>query len=287
MKFSYALIVAFALGLAAAVAISPAAAAALSACGLRFPFPRIFDRTVMATLLAALILFRRPLQLRPLLARGFAEPRRNWPDFVRGLIIALAVIAILFACAAVAGAHGGPGLERLRHRLPAYVVQAIAIGIIEEGFFRAFLLGGMSVDLGRRGALLASSAIYAVAHLLRSPARIYLTGFHPAAGLHNLAGSAIQLSDPATAVPALIGLFMLGLVLGEAFLITGKAYLPAGLHAGFVIGAKSWPALTTPGIALPHWIAGYGRFHLISSPAAWIAALILIAILPRLGRVKA
>jgi membrane protease YdiL (CAAX protease family) len=286
MKFSYALILAFVLALAAAIAISPIAAVALSAAGFRFPFPRIFDRTVMATLLATLILFARPLRMRSLLARGFRDPGSNWADVLRGLAAATVVIALLFACAALVGAHGGPGLERLRDRFPGYLLQAVVVGIIEEGFFRAFLMGGMTADLGRRGGLIVSSAIYAVSHLLRSPARLYLTGFHPAAGLHNLAGSATQLSDPGTAVPALIGLFLLGLVLGGAFLHTGTVYLSIGLHAGFVIGAKSWPAMLTPGIVLPHWIAGVGRFPLISSPAAWIAALILLAILPKLANAE-
>ena len=43
-------IFALAAGIAAAAAISPFAAAFISATGLHIPFPRIFDRTVLATL---------------------------------------------------------------------------------------------------------------------------------------------------------------------------------------------------------------------------------------------
>lgn len=282
MKFSYALILALVGALAAAVIISPLAAFALGATRFHFPFPRIFDRTVMVTVLAALILLRRPLRFGSLLAAGFRDPRRNWPQVLWGFAAAAIVMALLFACAIIAGAHGGSGLGRLYHRLPYYLLQAGVIAIIEEGFFRAFLLGGMAADLGRRGALIVSSAIYAVSHLLRSPAKFYLVGFHPAAGLHNLQGSAVQLSDPVTAVPALLGLFLLGLVLGEALILTESVYLPIGLHAGFVAGAKSWPALLTPGVSLPWWIAGARRFPLISAPAGWAAALILLILLPKL-----
>jgi len=284
MKFSYALLLAFALGLAGAVAISPFAAMALAAAGFRLPFPRIFDRTVMLTLLALIILLARPLRLRSLLAAGFRDPKGRCPEIVRGLIVAIIVIGVLFACAIGAGARGGPGLDRLRHRFPSYLLQALMVGIIEEGFFRAFLQGGLTIDIGRRAALILSSAVYSLSHLLRSPARLYVTGFHPTVGLHNLAGSAVQLSDPATAIPALVGLFMLGLVLGEAFILSEAVYLPIGLHAGFVLGAKSWPAILTPGVQLPWWIAGVGRIPLISAPAAWLAALIVLAILPRLAR---
>src|SRR5712692_8660361 len=110
MRFSYALILALVGALAAAVIISPLAAFALAAAGFHFPFPRIFDRTVMLTLLAALLLLARPLRFRSLLAAGFRDPRRNWRQVLRGLIAAAIVMAILFICAFIAGAHGGPGL---------------------------------------------------------------------------------------------------------------------------------------------------------------------------------
>jgi membrane protease YdiL (CAAX protease family) len=284
MRFSYALLIALVGALAAAVIISPLAAFAVAAAGFRFPFPRIFDRTVMATLLAAMILLARPLRFKSLLAAGFRDPGHNWLQVLRGFVVAATVMALLFACAVILGAHGGPDSRRLYRRLPYYLFQAGVVGLIEEGFFRAFLLGGIASDLGRRGALIVSSAIYSVSHLLRSPARIYLVGFHPAAGLHNLQGSAIQLSHPATAVPALIGLFLLGLVLGEAYLLTETVYLSIGLHAGFVVGAKTWPALLTPGVRLPWWIRGYRRFPLISGPAGWAAALIVLTLLPWLCR---
>ena len=109
-------------------------------------------------------------------------------------------------------------------RAPKYVAGAILIALIEEGFFRAFLLGGMIEDFGRTGALVLSSVVYALAHLVRSPARFYLTGYDATAGFHNLYASLAQLTHPAAALPALVGLFLLGLALGEAFLVTGNVY---------------------------------------------------------------
>ena len=53
-----------------------------------------------------------------------------------------------------------------------------------------------------------SSLIYAVAHLVRSPARFYLVGVHPAAGFENLGASASQLAHPLVAIPAFIGLIL-------------------------------------------------------------------------------
>ncbi|MGH8338317.1 MAG: lysostaphin resistance A-like protein, partial [Gammaproteobacteria bacterium] len=164
-----------------------------------------------------------------------------------------------------------------------YTAAAILIGVIEEAFFRAFLLAGIRADYGPRTALIASALIYAVAHVLRSPAHIYLTGYHPLAGFHNLALSATRLAHPLQVLPVLIGLFLLGIVLGEAFMLTGKVYFSIGLHAGFVIGAKTWP-LVVDHSAVPRWLAGPGPVPLIAAPAAWTAALIIAIALPWIFR---
>ncbi len=282
-SFTIRFAIALAAGLAAAVILAPVAAGAIAALGLRFPFPRIFDRVVMATLLAALLIASRALGFTTLVRAGFAAPRANLPRCAIGLAVALATIAILFACAAAAlGGHRatlGATLARAAAQLPA----ALAIALIEEAFFRAFLLAGIRGDLGPRAALIVSSAFYAVVHLIRSPAHYYLAGYHPAAGLHNLAASAELLAHPAAAAPTLLGLFLLGLALGEAFLLTGNVWMAIGMHAGFVLGAKSWPAFVN-GATPPRWLAGPGPVPLIAAPAAWIAAIAICALMPPLTR---
>ena len=133
---------------------------------------------------------------------------------------------------------------------------------------------------------MASSALYAVAHLVRSPKHYYLTGFHASAGLGDLAASAAQLGHPIAAAPMLLGLFLLGMVLGEAFLLTGTVWFSVGMHAGFVLGAKTWPLIGNRGAPASRWIAGAGPVPLIAAPAAWLIAFALLALLPRfLGRV--
>ena len=281
MPFTLRLTIALLLAAAAAALVAPFAAVALGAAGFRFPFPRIFDRTVMLTLAVMLMLWARQLGVSRLLRRGFARPLDNLGVMVRGLAVAAAVIAILLALGAAFGGRDDMRAGEALARAPKYVAGAILVAIIEEGFFRAFMLGGMLEDFGRTGALALSAAVYALAHLVRSPARFYLAGFDATAGLHNLYASLAQLTHPAAALPALVGLFLLGLVLGQAFLMTGKIYFSAGLHAGLVIGVKLWPYSDASGAALPHWIVGYYRPPLISGAAAWVMALIILVLLPR------
>ncbi|HZO82565.1 MAG TPA: CPBP family glutamic-type intramembrane protease [Candidatus Binataceae bacterium] len=283
MPFTLRLAVAFVIAAALAVAIAPFAALAVGAAGFRFPFPRIFDRTVMVTVALMLWWWARELRLGALLGRGFARPLGHVGQVLRGIAVAAVVIAILLGLGAAFGARTAPDAAAELARTPKYVAGAIAIAIIEEGFFRAVLLGGMCDDFGRAGALVVSSAIYALAHLVRAPGHFYLERLDAAAGVHNLAASFAHLLHPAAAFPALAGLFLLGLVLGEAFLLTGTVYLSMGLHAGLVIGAKLWPYSGAPAVAPPHWIIGYGHPALISGAAAWVMALAILALLPRLA----
>jgi len=241
----------------------------------------------MATLLIAMIWAARDLNLASLLSRGFSHPAA--PSIIRamrGLGVAICAIAILFALALAAGGSGGGIGDRgaAAALIPKYFLSAIVIAIIEEGFFRAFLLGGMKGDFGKRVALISSAAIYAVAHLIRSPARFYVTGYEPAAGLITLAHSIDQFTDPEIAIPTVIGLFLLGIVLGEAYILTGSVYFSIGLHSGFVLGAKIWPKIILDRATIPWWIAGGGAIPLIGGAAAWAIAIgVLLMLRPIAG----
>ena len=282
MPFTLRVAIALVLAAAAAAIVAPFAATAVAAVGYRFPFPRIFDRTVMVTVAVILALWARKLGVVRLLRRGFARPKANLGAALRGFLVAMAAIAILLVLGAAFGGRVELRAGEALARAPKYVAGAILIAIIEEGFFRAFMLGGMVEDFGRTGALLISAVVYALAHLVRSPARFYLARFDAAAGFHNLLASLAQLTHPDAALPAVVGLFLLGLVLGKAFLVTGNVYFSAGLHGGLVIGAKLWPYSDAAAVAPPHWIVGYGRPALISGPAGWLMTLVILAFIPRL-----
>src|SRR6516225_9844605 len=172
-SFTARLVLAFLAGLAAAVVLSPFVALAVARLGFHFPFPRIFDRVVMITLAVVLVLWAQNLKLVSLLRTGFAGPLANAAFTARGLLVALGVMVVLFVVASVL--QGFPPAGHTASLLPRYVFSAVIIALAEEGFFRAFLFGGMQGDFGSTGALMVSSAVYALAHLVRAPARVYVT----------------------------------------------------------------------------------------------------------------
>jgi len=296
MSFTLRLTIVLVASVVAATIIAPFAAMVVAALGFHFPFPRIFDRTVMVIVAIALLWQSRELRVLPLLRSGFARPMRNLPCATRGFLIAIAAIAVLIYLAVVMGAHADDTSAGIWRLMPKYFIAAIVIAIIEEGFFRAVLLVGMEGDFGsvtrrsarsgRTPALLLSSAIYAIAHLVRSPAKFYVTGIHPLAGFETLGLSLAHAANPALMLPTFVGLFLLGIVLGEAFLETGTVYLPIGLHAGFVLGAKLWPRMTSAGEALPGWLRGYGSQPLISGIAAWTVAVAILLLIRPLTRAR-
>jgi membrane protease YdiL (CAAX protease family) len=282
-SFTFTFAIALVLAIAAAALAAPFVAVAVAALGLRFPFPRIFDRVTMVALFAAIVLVARRVQLLALLRRGFANPAANLGRALRGLCVALAIIAIFIALGILMGAAGHARIAHAARLLPKYALSAVVIAILEEGFFRAFLFGGMRDEFGTTGALVASSAIYAMAHLVRAPAHFYVTALQPGLGLRTLGMSLAQFSQPSSALPTLLGLFLLGIVLAQAFLVTGTVYFSAGLHAGFVIGAKLWPKLIPERADLPGWLAGWGHIPLISGAGGWVAAVAILIFLRTLA----
>jgi membrane protease YdiL (CAAX protease family) len=266
-------------GIVAAIVIAPIAAVAVGRLGWRYPFPRIFDRTVMVTLLIAMLYCARDLKLVSLMIKGFVHlPGRSIRYAIRGFVVAICVIAILFGLALAFGgriADSGAAIALI----PKYLLAAIVIAFIEEAFFRAFLLSGMRREFGDRNALVASSAIYALAHLVRSPARFYVTTYQPSAGLITLAHSVDQFRDPFVAICTLGGLFILGLVLGQAYILTGSVYFSIGLHCGIVLGAKLWPKIILNHASVPMAIAGVGLIPMIGGAAATVISLVMFVML--------
>jgi membrane protease YdiL (CAAX protease family) len=262
------------MALVAAAIIAPLIAIAVVAAGFNLPFPRIFDRVVMVTLFAALLLFARGLKLLDLLRQSFTTEQASISQTLGGLALATGAVGVLFALAAVVGGHLRASV--IAASVLAYLPAAILIAVIEEGFFRAFLLAGMENEVGSLGGLLASSAIFGLIHVIRSPAHFYLEQFDPMAGARTLAAYAERIVHIEVG-PPLLGFSLLGVVLGEAFVLTRRVYCSVGLHVGFVLGAKTW-RLAVAGI-IPRWLAGPGSVPLVAAPAAWVMSAVVLTVL--------
>lgn len=279
MRFTLRLALAIVAAIVATVVLAPAAAWVVAAAGFRYSFPRIFDRVVMGSIAVALVVFARQLGLGALLRSGFDGPRRKLASGLRGTAVGIAAMALLLLLAVLAGGGRPPDWAGIAADLPKWLLSAVTVALIEESFFRAILLGGMQRELAATRALVVSSIIYAGAHLVRAPDKYYVTTFEPLLGLQNLIASASQLAGLEAALPAFIGLLILGLVLGRAYQRTGNVYFSMGLHGGIIIGLRVWSKCVWRN-KLPFWIVGDLNTPVISGFAAWAIALTMLATLP-------
>ena len=88
-------------------------------------------------------------------------------------------------------------------------------------------------------AVFVCSLIYSVLHFFRADVFVS-TGFQPFVGFVTMAQFFKPLFfDLAKHLPAIIGLFLVGVVLSYAFIKTKSLYLSIGLHSGMVFMVKA------------------------------------------------
>jgi len=126
------------------------------------------------------------------------------------------------------------------HHSPSKSVRKVArslmtpvpLAFVEEAVFRGVLLDALLDTIGPAGAIVLSAAVFASVHFFRPQKRLLL--------------------------PAL-GLFALGVLLGAAYVLGGRAYwLPVAIHAGGVVFIQ----LLRPFVEYrgPPWLVGYSSY---------------------------
>ena len=271
------------LGLLAVTAIaSPWIAMALRGLGFAFHFSRIYNRVFEILLVLAIVFGWRRLDLGSATQIGLR--REGWArDLGRGLLIGVAGVG----AGVVACWLGGAMIPQLRYaaaktvgKAVAGVLGAVVVGVGEEAFFRGVLLRRCTADLGRTGGLLLSTAIYAIVHALRpgGPREPYAT-----AGIERTLTLFAPLARPEN-VPAMLGLFGLGLLLALARLRTGGLWMSVGIHAAWVavfrVGRLFLDIRKTPA-----WLVGPGWPPLVGGAGGLVAlAVTAFVLLPALRR---
>ena len=232
---------------------------------LLFPALRV-DQVDLAGAAIALVLLLITLPWRLRRAWGSSTPWQTLGlaaplpaalrAYVRGLLKAVLLLAGVCAVLLLLGlAQWG--------RLPAWplLLNALAlmvgVGFAEELLFRGWLLGELSLLLGRQRGLWLQAALFALLH----------TRFPLA---------------PATLVPLLGGLLLLGLTLGlqrraDGGLLWGAVGLHGGLVGGWFVLEQGWLVIEP---STPHWLIGgaAGSSNPIGGLLGWFGlGLLLLA----------
>lgn len=172
---------------------------------------------------------------------GLRGTRLAWRDLFLGLGLAGALFVSVVGVGAGKGWYSvHPRLDAgdgLRVALAAFLI-ILPLAALEEVAMRGYLLRALGRSWGRVGGLLGSSAVFALLHS----------------------------QNPGGAQPlALFGLFLAGLYLGSARLVTGNLWLPIFVHAGWNLMEGPVFGLPVSGAVVPVSILHTGD----SGPPLW------------------
>ena len=254
--------------------------------GIPYPFDRVLSRVFMVFAFLLLILCRRSLKIQESLRQSLIRPSRWFfllrTGFAMGVVSLFFLIAFLKTCGAVSfHAFEIPQLKVLQKFLQA-LGTGLVVGCIEEIFFRGFVLQSLMREMKTRYALFVTSVFYAVLHYFKARPHVVLDHWDWSAGFTTLLRFLEPFQHATTLIPGVVGLTLVGMVLGIAYLRTGSLYLSIGLHAGWVFLLKFNRIFTEclPD-ASPAW---FGDDKIVTGIAAWGMLLAVGVLVMFLGK---
>ena len=138
-------------------------------------------------------------------------------------------------------------------RLGKVFLAAVSVPFIEETFFRGILLG-ILLRTGRKlMPAIAVSALFAAVHFLKGsewePATVTWTS-----GFQSIADALAGFGDPTMVLAAFATLFLIGLILADARMLTHSLWLPIGLHAGWIFASGAFSCLARRQTPASPWL---------------------------------
>jgi uncharacterized protein len=215
-------------------------------------FERFFHRAVLFAAVALLWPLLRLSDVRSMDDLGLA-PNSLWRrDLLAGLL--LSAIPLLCCGALFIAFH----IYSLRQMIAwtafgKIVAASIAVPPIEEIFFRGVVLGLLLKAGYQYISILTTSAIFSIVHFLKAPEHTS-TIVTWTSGLNSIARSFSQFADPILLGSAFVTLFVLGLILADARVLTRSLWLPIGLHAGWIFAAGAFNRVAHRGILHLPWL---------------------------------
>lgn len=245
-----------------------------------WPFSRVFDRVLLAVLLVGLFVARKRLSLavlKPYFFRDRVALRTR--DLTVGVLISLLSSCLLLSLIVGDELHWvGRSWGAVAGRLPKLLVSALLIGLIEEAIFRVLLFGKLASAFPLALSASLASVLYALVHFIAPDKSFVFSPGDMLLGFEYLA-SVLERGLDLQLLPAMAGLFLVGLVLCFSLLRTRAVYLGIGLHAGWVMAVKLTGFLTeaAPGVNFGNDLLR--RYFLVARPEAWVSFLLVTVII--------
>ena len=208
-----------------------------------YDFGKVMRRILMLVALIVFIVFRKSLNFGTLITSGLKIRPGFFRQFLLGFLLAGLSLFIYYGFGLLSGAwvihldYDSAGVIILN--IVKYALIGCLIGFMEEIFFRGFVLQSFMENMSVPMAVCACSLFYSILHFFKADVLV-TTGFQPFVGFVTMA----QFLKPLFLhfikhLPAIIGLFLVGVVLSYAFIRTKSLYLSIGLHSGMVFMMKA------------------------------------------------
>jgi membrane protease YdiL (CAAX protease family) len=248
-------------------------------------FDKIATRLWQLLMFAALAFVVRRLSLTTLRDFGYGAPRPRWlRQFGFGLAAGLAtMLPVTISMLALGVRIPRPDLDAhvLLGALGAGVLSGLAVGFVEETFFRGLMQGAVSRELRRPLVAIALVAlVYASVHFLAGT-RIAHEAVSWHSGVDMLAGAFRSFAAPAGIIDAWLALVAVGVLLGLCAGWTGSIAVGVGLHAGWVCVMRATIGATRENPTAPlEWLispaTGYTGWLVLGWTLGILAVLVIV-----------
>ncbi|MCP5007686.1 MAG: CPBP family intramembrane metalloprotease [Planctomycetes bacterium] len=240
-----------------------------------YDFGKVMRRILMLTALIVFLFYGKSLKMGTLMFEG-VKARTGWyRQFLLGGLFAAVSLSIYYVLSLILGASmvrfDCDSLGNVVTKVFTYLLIGCLIGFLEEVFFRGFLLKTFMEEMSLPIAICVSSLIYSLLHFFQADYPVS-RGVEVFVGVKTISAFFKPLVFQFVEhIPAMIGLFLTGVVLSYAFIKTKSLYLSIGLHSGWVFMMK------TDGIFLVRvrerlvWL--FGDSQLVTGILAWFFLL--------------
>jgi uncharacterized protein len=234
-----------------------------------YPFHRIFDRSVMIVGFVGLWPLLNALGLYSGSDLGYGRSDNWWRQALAGLALGIGSLALVIVVSIARESRSVPFDKSAVEMATAalhFLVAGTIVALIEETFFRGVLQGAWQRTMKPVLAVVLASVVYSAVHFLKpSGVNIPMDQVAWDSGFKCLAWIASQSFHSGDVLVPFVTLFLVGCVLGLAYVKTGALYLSIGLHAGWVLANE-----------FARWLGGGS---VIEYAACWPMLVVLLVLI--------
>ena len=252
---------------------------ALAGCGiLRFladtDFQKFFNRAMLVSALALLWPVVRWLQIGGWSALGLDPNSARWRHVAGGFAIAGFFVAVMAGCYVAGDVYRWKKVLPWGSTVPLFF-SAFFVAALEEGLFRAGILGLFRRTLPAGVAIAITAAIFSSVHFLKPDDSVQVTHVTWTSGFELVPHVFHRFTEPMELLSGFTTIFVLGLMLADVTVRTRSIWMAIGLHAGVVFVKMSFSKFTKRDAAHLPWIGEELQLGLVPVGAlllAWLVA---------------